>query len=1222
MRDLVVRNPQVYLLVRPDGSTNVPPPLLKPESPIAELLRFDVRRFQLLHGSLQLNDARYPLDVRGENLALVLRYHASHYHLDLSSKSVYARADCCRPFPVDLAARAVLRLDTIDLHQLSLHGSQFNAEISGKISRLRHPVADLHFEAKSGATAIAAILGWQHLSGGDVGASGDAHYESYSGLKMVGRLQGRNLGYRSKAFSIERVNFVSAFQSLQNTFSLDDISAECAGAKFSGRATLRHFRDLQANGNIASLNLRQVAQLILQRPVPWSAWLEGPMTVSGDFARPLSEFAVTSDLQLAPASGGMPLTGEVNLSGSLAAGVHFTNSHLELPHTRLEFSRLTNNRLDVALHTDDLNDIKPAIAFFKPRSDLSEFPVLLPGGGRADFKGAVIGPLQNPIIDGHVALTHFTAHGEAWDSAASDLTVSPKTAEFASFSLERGASRAVAHANLNLSDWAIVRSAPIAVAASFHNVALHDVLARSQFQHLHSLRGSASGTIDISGSLDNPAAVSHLTLDQVNIDNQHLSRLRADAELQGNELHFSHGVLEAAGTRVTFSGSYLRLPASWREGQFSLRLDADKFPLAYGPITQDLAPGLNGSLDIHAQVAGRLTHGTVVPAKANGNLAFRNLIAGAVPLGNLFAVASTRGSTMDVLLTGDVRHSDLHGEAQIDLAGGTRVQGDVHFGKVRLPVADAILSHWSTRPIPIDGFVEGGLSFAGSLENPSSIYGSIRLDALQIEPKAPIAVGPATNPVNFSLRNSGPILLDASGGTVTIRRLNLSGENTSLVVAGSFDYRKQDRLQLSADGSLDMKLLSMFDSRLQSSGQSQLRLSLGGTFISPVLAGTVEVRNGSLSMPNLSNGLSALNGTVAFNGDRATIQTLTAETGGGHLALTGFVGYGAGPLVYHLESRADNVRIRYASSISVAADANLRLSGTSANSILSGTATISRVVLNTGTDVGNVLAGFSAPAPVAANKKDLLTGLRLDVNVQSSPNMQLSTSLSQDVEADIDLRLRGTLDRPVLLGDISANQGDIRVFGTRYSINRGQVSFANNIKIDPILDLDLQTDARGITVDITISGTLNKLNVTYRSDPPLQPRDIIALLTVGRAPDTVSNVQNIQVANDTSGLQSGANSVLGQAISPVSNRLSKLFGVTNIKIDPLVQGITNTPQARFTLQQQISRAITVTYVTNLSQTSEQIFRVEWSLNRQYSVVAVRDDNGEFGIDFQYKKRFK
>jgi translocation and assembly module TamB len=116
---------------------------------------------------------------------------------------------------------------------------------------------------------------------------------------------------------------------------------------------------------------------------------------------------------------------------------------------------------------------------------------------------------------------------------------------------------------------------------------------------------------------------------------------------------------------------------------------------------------------------------------------------------------------------------------------------------------------------------------------------------------------------------------------------------------------------------------------------------------------------------------------------------------------------------------------------------------------------------------------------------------------------------------------------------------------------------------------------------------------------------------------------NAQVSNDITPLQaSGGANLLGQAVSPSTGRLNKLFGITNVKIDPMVQGLTNTPQARLTLEQQISRQITVTYVTNLSQTSEQIFRLEWAFSPQYSVVAIRDDNGEFGIDVQYRKRFK
>jgi hypothetical protein len=33
-------------------------------------------------------------------------------------------------------------------------------------------------------------------------------------------------------------------------------------------------------------------------------------------------------------------------------------------------------------------------------------------------------------------------------------------------------------------------------------------------------------------------------------------------------------------------------------------------------------------------------------------------------------------------------------------------------------------------------------------------------------------------------------------------------------------------------------------------------------------------------------------------------------------------------------------------------------------------------------------------------------------------------------------------------------------------------------------------------------------------------------------------------------------------------------------------------------------------------------RVQWDVSKQWSVVALRDENGAFSIDFQYRKRFR
>ncbi|MGH9611344.1 MAG: translocation/assembly module TamB domain-containing protein, partial [Bryobacteraceae bacterium] len=344
--------------------------------------------------------------------------------------------------------------------------------------------------------------------------------------------------------------------------------------------------------------------------------------------------------------------------------------------------------------------------------------------------------------------------------------------------------------------------------------------------------------------------------------------------------------------------------------------------------------------------------------------------------------------------------------------------------------------------------------------------------------------------------------------------------------------------------------------------------------------------------------------------------------GGGKLNLGGFVSFaGGGPVVYNLQASAQNVRVRPAPSMSITGNGSLRLSGTSDNSILGGTVSVSHIVLSPNSDWEGLLASASAPVPTPGNAKNFITGLQFDVHIVSAPNLQLSSSLGRDLQTQVDLQLRGTPSQPVLLGTVSANQGELKIFGAKYTINHADIHFTSPVEIEPAVDLDLQTQAHGITVNITVAGTLNKLNINYRSDPPLQPRDIIALLAVGETPGTAAHVANTPTAAETAALESSANTVLGQAITPESGRLSKLFGITNIKIDPLAQGSTVTPESRLTIQQQISRNITVTYVTNLAQTSEQIFRLEWALSRQYSVVAERDDNGEFGIDILYKKRF-
>jgi translocation and assembly module TamB len=68
-------------------------------------------------------------------------------------------------------------------------------------------------------------------------------------------------------------------------------------------------------------------------------------------------------------------------------------------------------------------------------------------------------------------------------------------------------------------------------------------------------------------------------------------------------------------------------------------------------------------------------------------------------------------------------------------------------------------------------------------------------------------------------------------------------------------------------------------------------------------------------------------------------------------------------------------------------------------------------------------------------------------------------------------------------------------------------------------------------------------------------------------------------------------------------------------------GASQNAAARVTVQQQVTRNLTVTYVSNVGSTQQQVIQVEYNVSRNVSIVALRDYNGTFGIDLKIKKRF-
>jgi translocation and assembly module TamB len=165
----------------------------------------------------------------------------------------------------------------------------------------------------------------------------------------------------------------------------------------------------------------------------------------------------------------------------------------------------------------------------------------------------------------------------------------------------------------------------------------------------------------------------------------------------------------------------------------------------------------------------------------------------------------------------------------------------------------------------------------------------------------------------------------------------------------------------------------------------------------------------------------------------------------------------------------------------------------------------------------------------------------------------------------------------------------------------------------------LDASARVRQYDITIGfhGNVERPSITYRSDPPLPSSDIIALLALGRThEEAVVTRQITETPYDAT-----SSALLAQALNlSLTSRVQKLFGVSRIKIDPQVGGPENNPNARLTIEQQVSNNVTLTYITNLSQSAQQIVQAEVAFTRAISLVAVRDQNGVLGFEIRIRQR--
>jgi translocation and assembly module TamB len=1232
LTSLRVERPQAYFVVYADGSSNFPGPVTRSDKLWSEeLLNLKIGTYEIVDGVVEYQGNRIPLHLKGEHLRARLDYEAQtpSYRGEVSTDSLQVTAEGYGPIPTSMSATFAVEKSRIVVPRLHVATKESTADLSGILEDPRTLRGTFSMKATAAVREAVRIFRLPIEPTGSASFDGQVNVAFDQPLTSIlrGRVIARGLGYTQDRLKIRDAEVRGNLQLSRERLTLEQMTAQVMGANVAGRADLEQGRQFHVEGTIDGLDLRRAAAVLTDRPVAWNGTMAG--TFSADATVGQLDAMARADLGIVPAAGGaVPVDGHLDVAYDQAAGtIALGSSSFATPATRVEVSGTLGKMLQVRLRSTDLNDLLPALAMAEDNPP-SEIPLKLRNGS-ATADGTVTGPLDAPHFAGQVTVSNGEIQGFGFDRFSGEIDATRMEIGGTRLTVSRGGMTATGSARLAAREGSF-EDAGITGQFDLRNASVAE-LAREAGSTVQ-MTGTGSASASITGSIRRPELQVALDIQKPAAFGEQIDRVRADARYRLGELDIANGIATDGTSELRFSGNYRHPENDLKSGEVSFDVTGQSVAASRIEHVARLSPPVDGLLGGRLSGTGRIAKGSFELTTATADVTGKGITVDGEPIGDLTLTAQTKGTEMTVRARGNIRESMVEANGKWRLEGDAPGEATVKFSRMSIDsVQDLVmLGRTEDRPgePPFEGFVQGGATVTLALQKPEAFRAKVTLETVQVNPRPNQVLRLGVQQQDVILKNSQPLMVDVTNARAQLSPAQFTGRNTNVSVEGTIPFRGTAGADFSIRGNIDLVILQLINPDLVAKGVANLQVSIRGNLQNPNVNGRLQLSKASLYYSDLPYVIENADGSIAFDRNRATIERLTAETGGGTIAFTGSLDFGTSlesgtPMVYRLQAEARQVRVRLPQDLSATLDASLRLTGASDASTLSGTVTLNRASFTPRSDLAPLLAQFSAPAaPTTPN--DYLRGMRFDVRIQSASDFQMQTSLTRDVEAEVDLRLRGSPLRPVLLGTVSINEGEVQVFGTRYTIDRGDIRFLNPVKIEPTVDMDLETKLRGVTVNVTLAGSPNNLKMNWSSDPPLQQSEIIALLATGRDPSLALN----QAAPGVSG--GGANNfaaagtgLVGQALNAqLNSRFQRFFGAARVKIDPTLIGVDNLPQARLTWEQQVSKDVTLTYITNLNRTQEQLIQIQWDLDKSWSAIAVRDPNGVFGIDFQFRKRFK
>lgn len=452
-------------------------------------------------------------------------------------------------------------------------------------------------------------------------------------------------------------------------------------------------------------------------------------------------------------------------------------------------------------------------------------------------------------------------------------------------------------------------------------------------------------------------------------------------------------------------------------------------------------------------------------------------------------------------------------------------------------------------------------------------------------------------------------------GLWIIDKITYSSEkNHEWTTRASGTVSKGGALNIRLDGRFDTSLLSYLRGFIkEAEGPVDIKnIVVSGTSSNISVTGTVSLHDNTFQPKGWGYYFDNVSGDIVFGGRTINAKEITGRIEYGDFKLSGQLTH-ANNKINHADISFNGKSVLYATpdrSFRMEFNCDLALKGNPYSSLFSGDINIIDGRYTKKFSIFETLkrtAEYEDTSP----KTERWRNMNLDLKVKTKGDLKIDNNIGE-IWLNADLMIRGTRSKPLTSGNIEAQGGKIRYAGLDFEVTRGYVELREPYT-NPYIEFVTSKEVGRYNINLTVKGRTDKLFVDFESTPPLDKKDILALLTFGTTGEDMRQTRF--------GYQMGTGFVAEQVGAVLQKPVSKFTPIDRFRLEasPRANGNNIT---RVHMGKDISDRLKVNFVTDINaEDAQQTFQAEYLLTDFMLLKGERmsGNNYRFHLSFRFRE---